>query len=237
MNALAGAKLGIIHAAVFTVQVVQPYIDELLPGVAISHLADDTLQQSNLAAPPGCIPLANFATFTSYAQTLERHGMDLIMLACSTFNQAVELAQPMLVTPLLQIDRPMMDRAVALGRRIGLVATLPSTVPSSRRLLARAAGDAGASITVTTVLCQEAFAALRAGDRDRHNLLLMEAIEQLAGTVDCIVLAQVSMAAIEPLLSASRVPVLTSGRTGFTRARELLLGRTARPPAAGTTGS
>ena len=124
------------------------------------HLGDDTVQRDNLKAEPGTIPKVNFFKFTTYA-LLEEAGCDMIMLACSTFNQAVAVARPMIGIPLLNIDRPMMDLAVQDGRRIGLLGTLPSTMPASERLLREAAADAGREIEVKPVLCAEAFRVLR----------------------------------------------------------------------------
>lgn len=222
MSTLTGKTLGIIHAAVFTAQTVQPYANELLPGVEVLHLGDDTIQRDNLRAPVGTIPKVNFFKFAAYCRFLEEAGCDLIMLGCSTFNQAVEHAKPMITTPLLNIDRPMMDLAVQQGRRVGLIGTLPSTMPSSQRLLEQAAADAGKAVDVSPVLLSEAFLALRAGDVRRHNDMLLEAIESLAHKVDAIVLAQVSMSAIEKELGTTAVPVYNSGRTGFARAREIL---------------
>jgi len=220
---LEGKALGIIHAAVFTSQTVQPYAQELLPGVEVMHLGDDTVQRDNLSAPVGTIPKVNFFKFATYARFLEEAGVNMILLACSTFNQAVEHARPMISVPMLQIDRPMMDLAVKQGRKIGLLATLPSTVPSSERLLRQAAADAGREIEVKTILNAEAFKALRAGDPARHNRMLLEDIEALSREVDAIVMAQVSMSVLERELANPRVPVYNSGRTGFTRVREMLL--------------
>jgi len=219
---LTGRTLGIIHAAVFTAQVVEPYIREILPDVAVMHLGDDTVQRDNLSAPVGAIPPHNFYKFTTYARFLQEAGCDLIMLACSTFNGAVEVARSMITTPLLNIDRPMMDLAVAQGRRIGLLGTLPSTMPASERLLRQAAADAGRDIEVFPVLCAEAFQLLRAGDAKGHNDMLLREIDGLSSKTDAIVLAQVSMSALESQLGDTRVPVYNSGRTGFARAREML---------------
>ena len=219
---LSGKTLGIIHAAVFTAQTVQPYITEIIPDVTVMHLGDDTVQRDNLKAPVGTIPKVNFFKFTTYAHFLEEAGCDLIMLACSTFNQAVEVAQPQINVPLLNIDRPMMDLAVQQGKRVGLLGTLPSTMPSSERLLRKAAQEAGKDIEVTAVLCSEAFKILRAGDPRKHNEILLEEIDKLSHAVDSIVMAQVSMSVLEPELKNTRVPVYNSGRTGFTRAREIL---------------
>jgi aspartate/glutamate racemase len=219
---LSGKTLGIIHAAVFTANTVQPYIDEILPDVHVIHLGDDSIQRDNLAAEPGTIPKANYFKFVTYAHFLEEAGANLIMLACSTFNHAVELAKPMIETQLLQIDRPMMELAVQTGRKVGLLATLPSTVPSSERLLRLVASEANKEIEVRTVLCSEAFQQLRAGNVEKHNEMLMDEIEKLSREVDCICMAQVSMSVLETRLNNTRVPVFNSGRTGFTRAREIL---------------
>jgi len=76
---------------------------------------------------------------------------------------------------------------------------------------------------VVPSLCSEAFKVLRAGDTKKHNEMLLEEIENISGKVDAIVLAQVSMSVLEKELGKTRVPVYNSGRTGFARAREILL--------------
>ena len=156
------------------------------------------------------------------ALSLQDYGVDLILLACSTFNRAVEYARPMVDTPLLQIDRPMMDLAVQAGSRIGLLATVPTTVPASERLLRLAASEAGKEIHVETRLCSEAFQVLKAGNPDKHNEMLLKEIDELSGKVDAIVLAQVSMTALEPRLTNTKVPVYNSGRTAFNQVRQIL---------------
>lgn len=214
--------IGIIHAALISSKSVQPFIDEIIPNVTVAHVVDDTIQNTNFACKPGIIPKNNFFKFATYAHFLEEAGADLILLACSTFNQAVELAQPMINIPILQIDRPMMDLAISHGNRIGLLATVPTTVPASERLLRTAAIDNKKEVEITTVLCTEAFEAIKNGNVDLHNSLLIEQIERLSDSVDAIVLAQVSMSALEPILTHTKVPVYNSGRTGFERVKKML---------------
>jgi Asp/Glu/hydantoin racemase len=222
MRDLTGRKLGIIHAALISTQAVKRYIDEILPEVEVVHFVDDTIQNTNFAAGPGIIPPRNFAKFVQAAQSQHDYGVDVILLACSTFNQAVEYAQPMIPTRLVQIDRPMMDIAVKQGQRIGLLATVPTTVPASERLLRLAAQEANQEIQITTRLCSEAFKVLKAGNPAKHNEMLLAEIDRLADQVDVIVLAQVSMTALEPQLVDTKVPVLNSGRTSFNYLREYL---------------
>lgn len=214
-------RLGIIHASHITIPIFQKYARELLPDATLHHIADDTIQAKNNAAGPGSIPQGNFLKFANYAASLQDFGVDLIVLACSTFNQAVEYARPMISIPMMQIDKPMMQMAVRNGSRIGLLATLPSTVPSSMRLLQQAADEAGKQIQVHETLCSEAFVALQSDNRDLHNEILLDEIRRLSDQVDCIVLAQISMTALESCLTSTKIPVYNSGRTGFLRMREL----------------
>lgn len=222
MKALNGKTLGIFHAALISTKGVQPFIDEIIPEVTVAHHVDDTIQNSNFACAPGIIPKENYFKFASYAYYFEKSGVDMILLACSTFNRAVELARPMINIPMLQIDRPMMDLAVRDGKRIGLLATVPTTVPSSERLLKLAASDAGKDIEIVTSLCTRAFEEIKKGNVNNHNELLLEEIEKLSHSVDAIVMAQVSMSALEPMLKNTRIPVYNSGRTGFNKVREML---------------
>jgi hypothetical protein len=84
---LSDKTLGIIHAAVFTSQTDQKYLDEILPEVSVMHSGDDTVQRDNSAADVGTIPKGNYFKFATLAHFLENAGADLIMLACSTFNR------------------------------------------------------------------------------------------------------------------------------------------------------
>ena len=222
MKDLSKKTVGIIHAALISTKGVQPFIQEIIPEVTVVHVVDDTIQNSNFACQPGVIPKENFFKFANYAHNLELAGVDLIMLACSTFNRAVEVARPMINTPMLQIDRTMMDLAVKDGRKIGLLATVPTTVPASERLLKLAAEEAGKEIEITIVLCIKAFEEIKKGNVELHNELLLKEIEQLSETVDAIVMAQVSMSVLEPMLTNTKVPVYNSGRTGFNKVREIL---------------
>ncbi len=146
----------------------------------------------------------------------------MILLACSTFNFAAELARPMINTPIAQIDRVMMETAVQNGKKIGLLATLPTTVPSSLRLLEIAAEEAGREVKIETVLESRAFEEYLKGNFDKHNEILLKAINSLSDRVDCIVMAQLSMSKLAPLLKETKVPVYNSGDTCFSKIREQL---------------
>ena len=222
MSSLKGKTLGIIHASHITIKAMEPYIQKYIPDVEIMHLCDDTIQRDNIKAGAGVIPKVNYFKFAEYAHNLEEAKVDMILLACSTFNYAAELARPMINIPIAQIDRPMMQKAVQTGKKIGLLATLPTTVPSSERLLDIVAKEEGKEIERKTVLCSEAFDAYSKGDIEGHNRILKEAIAKLSDEVDCIVMAQLSMSALAPFLGETKVPVYNSGETGFQAVKEQL---------------
>jgi glutamate racemase len=214
--------LGIIHAVNLTIRAMQPFIEKYIPEIEVVHLCDDTIQRDNIRAGVGVIPKVNYFKFAQYAHNLQEAGADMILLACSTFNYAAELARPMIDIPIMQIDRPMMEEAVKQGRRVGMLATLQTTVPSSERLLRIVAAEQKKDVEITTVLRPEAFAAIQKGDTETHNRILLEEIDKLSDRVDSIVMAQLSMSALAPFLPKTRVPVYNSGTTGFGRVREML---------------
>lgn len=220
---LSQKTLGIIHASIITTRAVQPFIDQYIPEVNIMHVVDDTIQRDNIRAGVGVIPKVNYYKFAQYAHNLEEARVDLILLACSTFNYAAELARPMINTPIMQIDRTMMEIAVSHSKRVGLLATLNTTVPSSERLLQIVAREQNKDIEIKTILCEEAFEAIQKGDVETHNAMLLEQIDILSREVDSIVMAQLSMSALAPFLKDTRVPVYNSGSTTFPKIRETLL--------------
>jgi Asp/Glu/hydantoin racemase len=217
-------SIGIIHAIHLTIRAMQPFLERYIPDVEVMHLCDDTIQRDNIAAGVGVIPKHNYFRFAQYAHNLQESGVELILLACSTFNYAAELARPMIDIPILQIDRPMMELAVMQGKRVGLLATLATTVPSSERLLRIVAAEKNRPVEITTVLRPQAFEAVSKGDTETHNRILLEEIDQLSTKVDSIVMAQLSMSALAPHLGKTVVPVYNSGTTGFGYIREKLYG-------------
>ena len=111
----------------------------------------------------------------------------------------------------------MAEAAVRIGARVGVLATLATTLEPTAELVARHGGD------VRAHLCEGAFDALQAGDRDRHDELVREGLRQIEAEVDVVVLAQASMARVTDALSAS-VPILSSPRLGIERVAQLVGG-------------
>jgi Asp/Glu/hydantoin racemase len=106
----------------------------------------------------------------------------------------------------------MADQAVQIGRRIGVIATLPTTLEPTSDLVSRRAARAGRPAELTARLCEGAFDALMSGDATTHDAIVAAALRELSGRVDVILLAQASMARVVDTLPAAdrRVPILAS---------------------------
>jgi Asp/Glu/hydantoin racemase len=114
--------------------------------------------------------------------------------------------------PVLRVDQPMADKAVQTGKRIGVIATLRTTLEPTADLILRRAQKAGRQIELTSKLCEGAFDALMIGDAATHDAKVTSALKELSNQMDVIVLAQASMARVVDSLGAEhkRVPILAS---------------------------
>jgi len=186
---------------------------EYLPGVKYIEIIDSTLIDE-VVASSGVTPKVRQRLLTYYKYA-EDYGADLILNQCSSVSEVVELGRQIVSIPIVKVDEPMMTKAVWSGSKIALVATVRTTVGPSRRLLDSIGTKEGKDITVTEYLEDGAMLALMAGDRDKHNAVLLKAIEKAADENDVVVLAQGSMTAILPLIGHISKPVLTSPRLAF----------------------
>ena len=116
----------------------------------------------------------------------------------------------------------MAERAVALGPRIGVVATVRTTLEPTIRLIRAKAEETGQQIEISEGLAEGAFQALLEGKTEAHDEVVRRTILSLVDKVDVIVLAQASMARLTSSLGDLKVPVLSSPRSGVEAVRALL---------------
>ncbi len=203
-------KLGLIHTSATLVPVFAQLCKEKLPGVETFNIADDSLVKGIIAAGSLTAPIAR--RVASYLESAELAGADYILVTCSSIGPAVEAGAKLMGVPVLRVDQPMADQAVATGKRIGVIATLRTTLEPTADLISRRAQAAGKQIELTSRLCEGAFDALMSGDAAKHDAMVAGALKELSQQVDVIVLAQASMARVVDTLSPAdkRVPILAS---------------------------
>lgn len=202
--------LGLVHTSATLVPVFAQLCKAKLPQVETFNIVDDSLVRA--IGAKGSVTPDIARRVAGYIASAEAGGADFILVTCSSIGPAVEAAALNTSVPVLRVDQPMADKAVQTGRRIGVIATLSTTLNPTSDLVRRRATLAGKTIELTAQLCEGAFEALMSGDGAKHDTLVAAALKKLAGNVDVIVLAQASMArVVEGLAEADRrVPILAS---------------------------
>jgi len=203
-------RLGLVHTSATLVPVFAALCKEKLPNVDVFNIADDSLVKGIREA--GSLTTTIARRVANYLESAELAGADYIMVTCSSIGPAVEAGAKLMGVPVLRVDQPMADLAVQTGKRIGVIATLSTTLEPTADLISRRAVIAGKKIELTSKLCEGAFEALMSGDATKHDSLVAAALKELSKQVDVIVLAQASMARVVDTLKPEdkRVPILAS---------------------------
>lgn len=202
--------LALIHTSATLVPVFQQLTKAKLPNVDTFNIVDDSLVRQ-IGAKGGITPDIS-ARVAAYINSAASGGADYILVTCSSIGPAVEAAASSVKVPVLRVDQPMTDAAVQAGKRIGVIATLPTTLNPTSDLVRRRAAAAGKQIELTPRLVEGAFEALMGGDAAKHDALVGAALKELSGQVDVILLAQASMARVVDTLAPAekRVPIFAS---------------------------
>jgi Asp/Glu/hydantoin racemase len=219
---MARKTLALIHTSATLVPVFQQLCKAQLPNVDTFNIVDDSLVRA--IGAKGALTADIARRVEAYITSAEAGGADYILVTCSSIGPAVEASAPFCAVPVLRVDQPMADAAIAAGRRIGVIATLPTTLNPTSDLVRRRALIAGKTIELTARLVTGAFEALMAGDAATHDTLVTAALRELSGEVDVILLAQASMARVVDTLPEAdrRVPIFASPPTAIAHLASVL---------------
>ena len=216
-------KVAIIHTSLVSIDKLKELFAKILPEVKVYNIIDDSLLtevMENNHVTPGIV-----ARMKNHFKNAELLGVDAILSQCSSMGEAVDAVQTGIHTPVLKIDQAMAEKAVSLGSRIAVVATVASTLKPSCNLIREAGKKNEKEVEVIEALVDGALdILLNQGDKEMHNALVLEKIKVLEGKCDVIVLAQGSMVVLLPLLNEIKTPVLSSPELGIKKLREMLYG-------------
>jgi len=220
-------------AMIHTVAGLVPTLDALarreLAGWEPFNILDESLLKNTIRE--GSLSKTTMRRLAQYVWSAVDGGAEAVLVTCSSLGPAVDAARALCPVPLFRIDTGMAVEAVSKSSRIGVLATLPTTLAPTGDIIRRAAADTGRTgCGVTEELCEGAFQRLSVGDREGHDAIVVDGFRRLAPKVDLIVLAQASMAnALAPLgPEPDGIPVLTSPELGMQHVRKELLSAAAR---------
>lgn len=211
---MKATKLAIIHTSPATVEPLKALAQEMIPGCTVINFVDDSILPQLIENGGDVDAVA--ARLTQYARNAAEAGADVILEACSSVGEVVVQMREAVDIPVVRIDDALAEEAVRQGRRIGVAATLATTLQPTLRLIEQKAADLNKEIELQSILVSEAFQRLAAGDTEGHNEILAAALLDLVHAVDVVVLAQASMARVLPQLPADlQGKFLSSPRLGM----------------------
>lgn len=210
-----------IHTGPVLVEVMKELFAELLPDARLVNVIDDGLL-SDVRTNGGVSPQLR-RRLVGYGLVAESSGADAILNCCSSVGEAADVLATLVSIPVVKIDDRMATLAVEQASRIGVVATVPTTLDPTERLLLRKAAERNKTVATRRYLAGSAFDALLRGDTAQHDELLKTEILRAASENEVVVLAQGSMARLVPQLgNHTNVPVLSSPRLGVAAVRDVL---------------
>lgn len=216
-------KIYIIQTSLVSHAELNALFAELVPEAKVHNLVDDSLLHDVMQN--GDINEKVISRLCAYVQAAASNGADLIFNQCSSVGEAADIAARLVSVPVLKVDAPMAERAVELGRKIGVVATVQSTMKPSCNLIRAKAAAAGKTVEIVEYLVDGALTVLlKENNRAKHNAMVLDSVKKAEAECDVIVLAQGSMTVLLPELKDVRKPVLTSPRLAVERARRMLTG-------------
>ena len=208
-----------LHTADVHVATFSGLLSEVAPGAMDVHLVDAELLSDALQTRPRCAASRRASSRACAELAVREPGA--IVCTCSTLGGSAERVAQEIETPVVRIDRPMAERAIAHGGRIALVAAIDSTLTPTRELLEECAVTAGSDVTLVDAPCLDAWERFEAGDHAGYVDRVARHVRGLADDLDAVVLAQASMAPATDLLGDLSIPVLSSPRLAVLRAVEL----------------
>jgi len=214
-------KVGVIHTSLALYESINKTFRELMPDVKVINFIEDTMLK-DVIANNGLTPeiIRRICGYVLQAQTA---GADVVLNACSSVAEAIDVARGLASIPCVKIDEPMAEEAVMRGKNIAVFGTVATTLAPSTRLIESTAKKLGKEVSVHSYLVDGAFQVLaEEKNPEKHNRMVLDLIRKVEKDYDVIVLAQCSMVVLLPYVQDLGKPVLTSLKSGVSRVKEVL---------------
>lgn len=217
-----GRQLALVHTVPGLISTFETLAKQHLDGWKTFNIVDESLLRNSIR--DGSLGQTTMRRLAGYVMSAVDAGADAVLVTCSSVGPAVDATKPFCPVPLVRVDEGMADKASDIGDRIGVLATLKTTLEPTQELIERLARAKGKAPRIQAQVCDGAFDLLSKGDRAGHDRAVAEGLMALAAESDVVVLAQASMARVLEGEDAVRpaVPVLSSPELGVLRLRNYL---------------
>jgi Asp/Glu/hydantoin racemase len=204
------------------IKLVEELVGDLLPKDTeiISYQDPSILAEVREAGYVTAPPAARLVGM--YMQAVS-DGADAILNICSSVGEVADAAQDIgkyTGIPIVRIDEDMCREAVRKGSRIGVIATLPTTLTPTKNTIMRVAREMNKHVELVDVLVDGAFGL----DQEQFKELMSKYIGEVSDKVDVILFAQGSMAYCEEYIYQKYGKlVVSSPRFGAVALKEALV--------------
>lgn len=219
-------KVGLIYTST------TPELIELVEREVKQQLGDATelysLQDPSILAEvreAGYVTAAPAARLISMYMQAVQAGCDAMLNLCSSVGEVADSVQDAaryIGVPIVRVDEEMCREAVRVGTRIGVMATLPTTLEPTKGTIRRMARECGKAVELVDCLVDGAFGL----DQDQFKARMAEMAATIADRVDVIVFAQGSMAYCEEYIAEKFGKVVVSSpRFGAAELKKALIAK------------
>lgn len=174
---------------------------------------------------------AGFVTKKAAARLVElymkavKDDVDAIINLCSSVGEVADASQQLanyIGVPIVRVDEEMCKEAVRLGNRIGVMATLPTTLAPTVGTVNRLARKLGKHVEIEEILVEGAFGLAQ----DEFKKLMLKYATEAKNKIDVILFAQGSMAYCQEYISNELgLTVLSSPKFGAKALKAALIER------------
>lgn len=195
-------RIALISATKLSLQPIENAIYEKEENIEFFHLLDSSL--INMLKKDGHLSERILNRFKKLCDMSMENGVDCIQLTCSAFNDVTELLKPLYNIPIYRSDEGMVEKALSY-KNIGIVSTFAETPEVLKNYIHKKSPETKITIEVNTDLMK----AFESGNKEQHDLGVLEMIDCLQGKVDAILLAQYSIAHVAKM-KAFNIPIITA---------------------------
>lgn len=213
--------IALLHTTSVTIEPLRDLLSKEIPKIKIINFLDDSIL-SQLGESRGDISLVE-KRLVQYAVNAEQVGADIILNVCSSVGEVVEKMRERVNIPIIRIDEAMAEMAIHMGNKIGVVATLATTLEPTMNLLKQKSAKLNTQVELQSLLAEEAYQYLLAGHQEKYDRNLAESLAKIQEEVDVVVLAQASMArVVKTLAPEKQIYFLSSPEFGVEKVRQTL---------------
>jgi len=201
-------RIALIHATRAAIDPIETASRNLWPEAEMVSIMEEGLAADRAKSEDLTAAMTNrIVRLARYAEDISADG---ILFTCSAFGEAIEAAARTSPIPVMKPNEAMFDAAFSYGDSVAMIYTFAPAAVSLEEEFQEEARRRGRKATLTTVFCDEALEAKRAGEDETHDRLIAETVLGVDGA-DVLMLAQFSMASAAPLARLKTdIPILTS---------------------------